>query len=281
MSSSRLKPSVTAWKCSFCRGALQSSLSGEHIWPKWSAKYFPRTPHDKRIEARMSSELKSRIQTLTAREERHGHTTTKKLRVVCRKCNETWMKDIEDGAKPSLEPMIRGHRAVLCLDQQTALATWVTLKMMVVDLSISGDSVFSEMDRNDFRTTRVIKPYMKIWLFPYCGEWWRSAMRQEAALFSPSPTAFPSPSDRPLRPKNTKLFVIGFGNLLAAAIFSQITELGDYATIDFSGPVAHLWPSRTGAILWPPGLPIDDKAAQYVAQTLERFSQSPGVIAMP
>jgi hypothetical protein len=81
MSSSRLKPSLTLGKCAFCGG---SPLSGEHVWPEWSHRYFRRTAHDKRVEARITQSPKAVFAIPYERTQRHGMTITKRLRIASR-----------------------------------------------------------------------------------------------------------------------------------------------------------------------------------------------------
>jgi len=40
--------------------------------------------------------------------QRRGHREKKKLRVVCEKCNNGWMSEIENDSKPILTPFLNG-----------------------------------------------------------------------------------------------------------------------------------------------------------------------------
>lgn len=50
---------------------------------------------------------------------------------VCGRCNNGWMSDIEDAAKPALAGMIRGQAIVLDRPMQDRVATWLGLKAIV------------------------------------------------------------------------------------------------------------------------------------------------------
>jgi hypothetical protein len=48
-------------------------------------------------------------------------------------CNGGWMRSIEDRAKPILTPLIRGKKGSLSPQDQTMIATWAILKVMVAE----------------------------------------------------------------------------------------------------------------------------------------------------
>ena len=273
MSSSRLRPLRASRRCAFCSG---SELTKEHIWPKWAAVHFPRTPHDQRFEVLRAEEIKSRTVTSFDRRERHGHTTTKTVKVVCRRCNGSWMGTLEEQARPFLETMLLGKPAVLDPKAQELVARWVTLKMMVIDLATPADTVFLAEDRAKFMKLGTIPIGMKIWLFPYSGADWRSAMRQDSYLIGTSPVGLPHGS----LAKNTKSLTLGFGALLIHAFFTHLARFDDYATIDFEGSVAHLWPMRRKVLAWPPGAALTEAGAGYVSENMARLTRSPKVIAL-
>lgn len=281
MSSSRLKQ-VT--KCAFCPGA---PLTGEHIWPDWAKVYFQRTGHDARIETLQTSPVKSDLILSLDSQERHGHSVTKRLRVVCRGCNNTWMSELETAAKPLLEAMLLGHRTELTTADQDAVGRWVALKMMVTDLSVPSESVFTRAERESFRANPAVPNGMKIWLFGYGGINWRSALRLESYLASTvrgaDPLTIASWADVPREGlhKNTRGMTLGFGCLLVFAFFTRVADFEEVAPVDFEGSVAHLWPQRHTSIVWPPGPLINERDADFVSRRLERAWQSPRSVTIP
>jgi hypothetical protein len=83
-------------ECAFCPAS--AGLSAEHIIGRWVSEFFPGES------------------TLTFTDKEGKTSTWKspevdwKARVVCKKCNNEWMSDIESKyAKPALSPLIRGE----------------------------------------------------------------------------------------------------------------------------------------------------------------------------
>ncbi len=53
--------------------------------------------------------------------------------VVCERCNNGWMSELESQAKPYLEPMLRGHGRALHQAGIETLATWALKTSMMVE----------------------------------------------------------------------------------------------------------------------------------------------------
>jgi hypothetical protein len=62
-------------------------------------------------------------------------TTNKPLentvKTVCKRCNETWMSDIESSAKLYLTPMISGIKTLLDKDSMAIIAKWMILRALI------------------------------------------------------------------------------------------------------------------------------------------------------
>jgi hypothetical protein len=53
--------------------------------------------------------------------------------VVCERCNNTWMSELESRAKPYLEPMLHDHGRLLHEGGQRTLATWALKTSMMIE----------------------------------------------------------------------------------------------------------------------------------------------------
>ncbi len=100
-------PQHELFKCLFCEGI---ATSWEHIFPNWLNK--------RRHGGDGLRQFGDRYE--------QGGPFTKKLKVVCRPCNNTWMSALETAAQPALTRMIEREQAVLEFDasDQLALARW-------------------------------------------------------------------------------------------------------------------------------------------------------------
>ena len=272
MSTSRLRPLRASQRCAFCGG---SDLSKEHVWPKWMAAYFPQTAHDRRYEVLKSEGAKSGEVKSFERQERHGHTVTKKIGGICRRCNSGWMSVWEKDALYIVEAMLQGFHHTVLESGQRALERWICLKMMTIDLSVPADTVFLPAQRRALKDSQEIPAGLKIWLFPYGGLNWRSAMRQDSYLIGTSPDLLPHGSFS----KNTKYLTWGVGALLISAFYTHVENFDDYVQHEYEGSVCKLLPRKEPLLHWPPGPDLPEKGANYVAERMTRLAQSPKVIA--
>jgi hypothetical protein len=125
-------------RCIFCK---RGGLTKEHIFPDWLGKMVPRTATEKHARGALFNEDSPPLAI------RNGKALTTKYRIVCKMCNETWMGGIENSTKPILLRMMRGDPTNLTFSDQVNLATWLTLKSMLVDLIDPRQSVIPQVVR--------------------------------------------------------------------------------------------------------------------------------------
>lgn len=64
---------------------------------------------------------------------RSGEPQSGRLRVVCASCNNGWMSDLQQEAKPHLLPLIKGETYLLHRNAQKTLAAWIAMFAMVAE----------------------------------------------------------------------------------------------------------------------------------------------------
>jgi hypothetical protein len=142
--------------CAFC-GCSDRKITKEHVWPNWVRDLFPPGPN-------------------TVAQHRHNETPRQyvvlndmgiTVNEVCELCNNGWMKRLEDGVQPVLEPCIQhGRPCAFSPSQQFALFQWATKTAFVVDLVNKPDRrYFAASDRRQFhdaRSVESIEPY--VWI---------------------------------------------------------------------------------------------------------------------
>src|SRR5262249_3469650 len=134
--------------CIFCtKRPPEVKITREHIFGDWLRELFPRddkTTHTHGIitfppQAKPSLWLNPRGQ---------GHSGSKKVAVVCRNCNETWLSNsVEDAAKPILVPLIVGRSGALSRDMQRCLALWAAKTTMTAEHTHRGKGVIRQSER--------------------------------------------------------------------------------------------------------------------------------------
>lgn len=122
--------------CVFCGG---TPLTKEHIWSDWLDSILPRADSS-RSEARRTTMAEkvvggrpTYLPTSNSNRVRQGavHSTTS--RTVCKRCNNGWMKEIVDRAKPVATEVIQLRQTALLPEAQTRLATWLVLSAVMRD----------------------------------------------------------------------------------------------------------------------------------------------------
>jgi hypothetical protein len=259
-------------KCIFCGGG---NLSKEHFWPKWAAPLL-RTPSDegeyREVKASFSGKAVRGTGTLISRP---GHVTTKKIRVVCRKCNSEWMGAIETAVQTIAAPLILGNPATLNQDAQTVLARWITLKVMVGEQNVPEDAVVLQEDRDAFKRIGAIPSYIKIWIATCAVPDWRTSYYREAATLTLPENAMPI-SQR----KNVQTTAFGIGALFVYAMVSPAKgiDLNDYIGVD---GIPRLWPISQSTIHWPLPNIMRGDGPMRLSLALRGLAHNPNVIWKP
>src|SRR5437879_2038329 len=107
-------------KCAFC--PQTSNRSGEHIWSAWISKLFAGTKTISRKQFAPEAEVKQWVSI------GFDH----KAKVVCRKCNNEWMNDLETLVKPCIKPLILSANPVTITPECITAITAYAFKAAVI-----------------------------------------------------------------------------------------------------------------------------------------------------
>jgi hypothetical protein len=144
-------------ECAFC--AHTGKLSNEHIFAKWVRDLFPGTTDAYYIGG--SSNRNERFVT---------EKIDWKAKVVCDKCNNTWMSDIENvHGNPVLTPLVTGRETDLPITQTMARSIAIyAFKTAVVQNHADHKSnpFFPARVRHAFRANHSIPDDVSVWI---CG----------------------------------------------------------------------------------------------------------------
>ena len=260
------RPHVTVKRtsrCIFCDGASSSPMSAEHLWPAWMAPFFQRTAHDVRIESHVRGPHSSFPFGFPPGQAFHGHNTTKKLKVVCRSCNNGWMSQIERDAKDSLTKLMLSKKCLLSPNDQIALAHWIALKVIVAEHNRPGNFVTTREAHEAFYLHRTMPRLMHIFLFRCWDPMWRSTFRRHTANVVAAPIV-PLDSD----PPNTQCVTIGIRDLL---IFTYQSNSVDVEMSFDRAFARRIVPVAGDTISWPPDNTLDGVGAERVSSSLTQL----------
>ena len=248
--------------CIFCGGASGASISKEHVFGLWLKDLFPRdntTNHDA-ILVEWPDELGPQSETET-RSKKQGHVGSKKLRVLCERCNNERFGNLEDRVKKALPPLITGGRANILPDGQTLLATWAVKTAIVSEHFKPVESGIPQEDRT-WLLENMTPPKQGwfVWIGAYSGVRWRDLSIYQSRLgLSPAPVASPSAA-----PYYAQATTFGVGHIIFCVVSSDSPTIGMFAGHEPDG-LFQIWPRQERSILWPPMRILDDNYANILA----------------
>ena len=255
-------------RCIFCGGGgvRGNPMSKEHLWPEWMHPYLPKIPNARNWTA-ITLQTRDSMKT-TRKKPQTGHVFTKQIKVVCKKCNETWMGDIEKNMKPILKPIVQGQSTIIDNDSLTKLAIWLTLKFLVADYDREAIPVATAKILSAFKNHQRMPSGLKIWIGYHNVFEWSAGYWSRGLFISFIPKA---PTGR--RRNNVKTTAFGAGHLFALICLSLV----DRVSLEIDNPfTAELWPATPAKINWPlPLLPLDGIAT--LANVLDDFEARPDV----
>lgn len=257
--------------CIFCGGY---GLTKEHIWPKWCAPLFEHRKAEEQLQINMQSIGDGALISAPSYVKRPGSVITKKLRVVCKPCNNRWMGSLEAAVMPIMTPLILAQPSLLSLADQRKVAEWIALKVMVAEHSEAGNHVTSECDRRAFRDALQIPQGFEARI-GRCGKGrWKACFFRVAAIRAPLRTDEPNSP-----PKNIQSIVFGVGELLLFAFTSPDRDLTIRS--DIANLLPTVWPLSGMELSWPPTDAISEQQADNLAHGLEQLMVRPDGARLP
>jgi hypothetical protein len=223
--------SKPAGKCVFCG---DTGLTKGHIWPDWLNKILPKTATHHEQETGKFNTFESTVPG-PAHSVRigQGHARTRKPRNTCVTCNGGWMSLIEGRARPSGTRLILDSPQLMDLNDQTAIASLLTL--ITMRLEFLGDMrAIQNQERDWLRAHREPSKDWKIWISAFGGDdgdqhWSRSYAAQLES----------KPTDRVgLEYCNVRVTTLVIGKLCAHLFYSPIIDFQGYEGISLT----QIWP---------------------------------------
>ena len=257
-------------KCIFCgsTGGDGNCISGEHIWSSWSHQYvqFP-GDFDKRY---IQNNDRLGFVRGASEQSRPRSPLGTQIRVVCKKCNNGWMKTIEDKTRPFLKEIIAGNCSVLSESEQIWLRKWLFLKAIISESlwnsHAMSNRLLTKRFARSFYLTQEVPEEVRIWASSHQGVHWQSAFRRYSTVFSDTG----NPLD--LHGHNIQLFTFGCGNLISQ-VFAASTICAQRVVQAYLPVFRELLPSPIGSIDLTPSEELDDIKIWTAAKSFEDFGQ--------
>lgn len=251
-------------KCIFCG---RSGLSKEHIFADWIKKYVPRTgTRTEHIIEKATGVLPSGERTyehVPGKLNRPGDIASQKLRVVCEKCNNVWMSQIQTKSKPALLPLILGRWEAITPKDCAAITTWAMMVTMVGQFSVPNRTGVHQEERTRFYGTQAPLPNWFVWVARYAGT--KLTTNTAITVIRPSPLGSVR-SDNANFEGNTIIANIFVGKMFLHVVYTTRPNLLVFLGSDYMNNLnlTCLWPGSMGDIIAPPVALSDDGIADFI-----------------
>jgi hypothetical protein len=248
-------------RCIFCGG---TGLSKEHIWSDWISGLIQRNNEHGEYWGRMHRDGGSRDMQWTtppANSARQGSVLQRKVRKVCRQCNNGWMSRVVDRAKPVVERMILGKNFELNRKEETDLSAWIGITTIIQEFANRhGACRISPADRTVLMNTEAPPLTWSIWIAKYTDEWWAPMRHYHIPMHYAQ-----QPTDEEPNPPSGELQLTTFtlGELLVHVFTSTQPKMIDayrsyIGRASNSEKLHQLWPIVADTLTWPPTSPFRD-----------------------
>jgi hypothetical protein len=231
--------------CVFCGG---TPVTLEHVWPRWVAAILA-DGGPVQVERRGLDDEPATWQQVSL------EVT---VRRVCAVCNNGWLSELEQAAKPLLEPLILGGTQNLTPAELDTVALWCVKTALLFQ--------FTHPERRDapddhypwLYEHRTPPPNTFVWIAGYAGTKWSSwYMHQILGLREPGG------HDRGDR---------GYcATVTAGALVFQVIGIDAIPPVEIEKAseneqdIAQVWPSKGTALKLPPPLMLDDASLPLFA----------------
>jgi hypothetical protein len=158
------------------------------------------------------------------------------------------------------------------MEYQKQLATWLTLKMIIIERARPRDAVIPSDDLATFMTTEIVPSSVKLWFANHDAEDWYTRFYTESNLM----TAITQPAPIAGDIKNVQVTALGIGHLFVLAWITTNPEIQEFEPELFKkfGFIKRLWPIEQRNITWPPPR-IPPNALPMLALSLQMLTNAP------
>jgi len=250
-------------KCIFC-GA--SPTNHEHVFSSWSHKLIRKKGKTwttlTAVETGKGLGEHQRIK-------RNGDVHDLQVKCVCEtRCNNGWMREIENKAIPVLTSLIKGEETRLSPEQQKIIATWVAIKVTILEYDRGGKRVSSAIQRRRLmKNRRPPRRGWKIWIGTLDYTWEHSIATNYLSLLLK-----PAKKDAPVR-FNSQTAAYALGKFFVYVVRSPrelVIERWSHA-ISIDSRLRRIWPPSGFSLSWPP-MALHSSHANHIADSFKNWA---------
>ncbi len=144
--------------CIFCQEPGRT-LTREDFWPVWMQEFLPLksevTTHHTRLVRDSGTLTPDLLEIGPGTLNRPGGPLSKRLKVVCRCCNNGWMSRLQKAAIPILKPLLNGEWSTLNESECLAISRWAVMFTMVYDTADTSTRSITQAERTFFMQSKT------------------------------------------------------------------------------------------------------------------------------
>jgi hypothetical protein len=246
-------------------------LDYEHIWGRWLRQYVRADANKHHVVAEIvggPGRLHKRQVDLRA-----GDPLQSSRKIVCKRCNSTWMSGIQNDAKNILIPLIQGRTTTLVPAAQKLIATWCAMATMTGEYLTqdAGAISISQSERDFLRDNRAPPSNWRIWIGHYTAK--KGMWHHFVVPILNRKDVVNTPGSR-LAPPNTQSTIFIIGNLCVYVLSSTgdpdiVSRWNWPPNSRFALHLPQIFPPKESFIVWPPQS-LTQFEVEWVSAALER-----------
>jgi hypothetical protein len=236
----------------FCILCEEPGLTKEHIWADWLRNHIPRTRQHVRHTASLSfgnpDEKSLRVETRKGKIDGPGDPHSRKLKVLCKDCNNVWGSGLQDDIKPILIPLLNGDTSGLNERETPLLSAWIALFVAVAEYSDPPTSAITQTQRTYLREERTAPHDFHIWIGFHDGsEQMVGAYNHFGLTYGPTFVGYAGPIRPNTFPSQSTAFTVG--KLFCLCFSSDRQTPPPWASEIKRYPMIKIWPQEQGCVL--------------------------------
>jgi hypothetical protein len=244
-------------KCIFC---TETATSVEDAWPRWLLRRFPGS---------RSSTMHAERGAEAALESWPTKSPAIRVKRVCGGCNNTWMSQLENRAKPVIESLIDDRLDALHLKSMQSIAAWAVKTAMVLESALPPPEwFFTNQERERLRIDELLSHWTSVWIAK-CVEHY--------GLYSACKRLRDTKSVR-AGTVTASVTTMAFGSLAIQTrtlrVPSRVPPNTRVTVAERAGPwdelTLQVWPILIEQVPWPPGIVFRGEAGLH--ELTERFN---------
>jgi hypothetical protein len=248
-------------------------MTREHIWGDWLRDYVAAKALNHQMQVKRAITPGEPDQVTTKL--KSGDPLSTNLQIVCAKCNNEWLSQIQERAKPILIPLIQGASIELSEADQATIASWCAMATMTAEF-IDPEPLskgISGAERRLFMKDQKPPAGFRIWIGHFRRtDWEPQWVHVNAPIIGPEDTTRVEGQEAQSNTRATT-FVIGelLVHVMSSAGYPALVEKWDFrGNKDLASRLVQIWPLDMREIHCPTPT-LSDRDADTIPSVLDRL----------